>query len=206
MDTLHQFIENYGLIAVFIGCVAEGESAAILAGFFAHQHVFVPWQAYAAVFLGAFLGDALFFLTGRFFADNQYVTRLKSRPGFERAFQLVQQHPTKYVILNRYVYGFRLVGGVAAGLSNIPAPKFVALNILSSLIWASIFTSIGWFFGLGAERLIGDALKNHHRIVIGLGIGLAVAVIGGLLAHRLARRNHEGHASTSSQPDRPSPL
>jgi membrane protein DedA with SNARE-associated domain len=32
--------------------------------------------------------------------------------------------------------------------------------MLSSLIWASIFTSIGWFFGLGAERLIGDALKT----------------------------------------------
>jgi membrane protein DedA with SNARE-associated domain len=192
MDTLHRLVENYGLIAVFLGCVAEGESAAILAGFFAHQHVFVPWQAYTAVFLGAFLGDALFFLTGRFFANNQYVIRLKARPGFDRAFQLVQEHPAKYVILNRYVYGFRLVGGVAAGLSDIPAPKFVTLNILSSLIWASIFTSIGWFFGLGAERLIGDALKNHHRIGIGLAIGLAVAVIGGLLAHHFARRGRPG--------------
>jgi len=188
MDTLHQFIENYGLIAVFIGCVAEGESAAMLAGFFAHQHVFVPWQAYAAVFLGAFLGDALFFLTGRFFADNQYVTRLKSRPGFDRAFQLVQQHPAKYVILNRYVYGFRLVGGVAAGLSDIPAPKFVVLNVLSSAIWAMIFTALGWFFGLGAERLIGNTLQNHHRIVIGLAIGLVATVTGLLLARYFAQR------------------
>ena len=43
---LHQLVARYGLIAVFLGCVAEGESAAILGGFFAHQKVFVPWQAF----------------------------------------------------------------------------------------------------------------------------------------------------------------
>ena len=57
-DTIHHLIEQYGLIAVFVACVAEGETAAILAGFFAHQGVFVPWQAFVAVFLGAFGGDA----------------------------------------------------------------------------------------------------------------------------------------------------
>jgi membrane protein DedA with SNARE-associated domain len=199
MDTLHRFIESYGLIAVFLGCVAEGESAAILAGFFAHQHVFAPWQAFAAALSGAFLGDGLFFLAGRSFARHRLVASLKARPGFDRAFALVQEHPAKYVILNRYVYGFRLVGGVAAGLSDIPVPKFVLLNVLSSLIWASIFTAIGWFFGLGAERLIGDALKNHHRIVIGLGIGLAVAVIGGLLAHHFARRGRTSGGSKGGE-------
>jgi len=188
MDTLHRFVENYGLVAVFLGCVAEGESAAILAGFFAHQHVFVPWQAFLVAFGGAFCGDTLFFLAGRAFADRRFVTELKARAGFDEAFRLVQQHPAKYVILNRYAYGFRLVGGVAAGLSDIPAPKFVALNALSSLIWASIFTAIGWFFGLGAEQFLGDALKNHHRIIIGLGIGVVVSVAGWLLARHLSRR------------------
>ena len=35
IDTLHWLVARYGLIAVFLGCVAEGESAAILGGFFA---------------------------------------------------------------------------------------------------------------------------------------------------------------------------
>ena len=34
-ETLHWLVARYGLIAVFLGCVAEGESAAILGGFFA---------------------------------------------------------------------------------------------------------------------------------------------------------------------------
>lgn len=192
METLRHFVENYGLLAVFLGCVAEGESAAILAGFFSHQHIFVTWQAFLAAFCGAFMGDGLFFLAGRSFADNPRVAALRQRPGFDRAFQLVRDHPAKYVILNRYAYGFRLVGGVAAGLSTIPAAEFVALNMLSSLIWATLFMAIGWFFGLGVEHLIGEELRNHHRIVIGIAIGLGAAIVAGIAAHRLATRERKG--------------
>ncbi len=187
-DTIHTLIEQYGLIAVFIACVAEGETAAILAGFFAHQGVFVPWQAFVAVFLGAFGGDASFFLFGRRFADTAFVQRLRSRPGFDRAFELMQRHPALYVIGNRYVYGFRLVGGVAAGMSGIAAPKFVVLNALSAFIWTMLFGGIGYIFGLGAEQIIGDTLHKHQRLLIGLGIGLVVGLAGWYAAHRLSRR------------------
>src|SRR5262245_25035492 len=111
-ETIHLLVEKYGLIAVFLGSVAEGESAAILAGFFAHQRIFVAWQAFAAAFLGAFGGDTLFFLAGRRFSHTRFVAGLRNRPGFDRAFRLVQEYPTAFVLLNRYAYGFRLVGGV----------------------------------------------------------------------------------------------
>ena len=187
-DTIHTLIEQYGLIAVFVACVAEGETAAILAGFFAHQGVFVPWQAFIAVFLGAFGGDASFFLFGRRFADTAFVQRMRNRPGFDRAFELMQRHPALYVIGNRYVYGFRLVGGVAAGMSGIAAPKFVVLNAISALVWTILFTGIGYIFGLGAEQIIGDTLHKHQRLLVGLGIGIAVGLAGWYAAHRLSRR------------------
>ena len=187
-DTIHHLVEQYGLIAVFIACVAEGETAAILAGFFSHQGVFVPWQAVVAVFLGAFGGDAAFFLCGRRFAERPFVQRLRSRPGFDRAFELMQRHPALYVIGNRYVYGFRLVGGVAAGLSGIAAPKFVVLNALSALVWTVIFWGLGYAFGLGAEQLIGTTLQKHERLLIALGIGVAAGLCGWYVAHRMRRR------------------
>jgi membrane protein DedA with SNARE-associated domain len=187
-DTIHTLIEQYGLIAVFVACVAEGETAAILAGFFAHQGVFVPWQAFVAVFLGAFGGDAAFFLCGRRFADRPFVQRLRSRPGFDRAFDLMHRYPALYVIGNRYVYGFRLVGGVAAGMSGIAAPKFVVLNALSAFVWTTLFGGIGYIFGLGAEQIVGDALLKHQRVLIGLGIGLVAGLAGWYAAHRFSRR------------------
>jgi membrane protein DedA with SNARE-associated domain len=190
-DTLHWLVEQYGLLAVFLGCLAEGESAAILGGFFAHQGVFVPWQAFATAAVGAFLGDTAFYLTGRYFSDSGFVNRLRGRPGFSHVLGLVRDHPAKFVMLNRYAYGFRLIGGVASGLARIAVPKFLVLNALSSLIWAALFGTIGWFFGLGAEQLLGRALHDHHRLIVGLGIGVAVAVIAGLVAHHYAGKGRD---------------
>ena len=102
-ETVHRLIEQYGLLAVFLGCLAEGETAAILGGFFAHQHVFALWQTFVAVFTGAFLGDTAFFVLGRHFAQTRLVRRFRRKPGFSRAYRLVTDHPNIYVLSNRYL-------------------------------------------------------------------------------------------------------
>jgi membrane protein DedA with SNARE-associated domain len=183
---IHHFIEQYGLIAVFLGCVAEGESAAILGGFFAHQHVFVVWQAFLAAAIGAFVGDTFFFILGRSFADHPRVLKLKARPGFNHAYRLVSSHPNIFVLSNRYIYGLRLVGGIAAGFASITVTRFVILNAISSLVWAALFCTVGYVFGLGAERLVGQALHRHERVLIALAIGVAVAILGWFVAHSVA--------------------
>ena len=164
-ETIHYLVAKYGLIAVFLGCVAEGETAAILGGFFAHQRVFVTWQAFAAAFSGAFLGDTLLFFLGRRYSDHSVVQRLKKKPGFSHANRLVLAYPNLFVFFNRYAYGMRMIGGVTAGLSGIAAPRFLILNALSSLVWATLFSTLGYVFGVGAERLLGQALAraSTHR-------------------------------------------
>lgn len=186
-DAIHNLIEQYGLIAVFLGCVAEGESAALLGGFFAHQHVFVLWQAFLAASIGAFVGDTFFFTLGRSFADHPRVIKLRGRPGFSHAYRLVSNHPDIFVLSNRFIYGLRLVGGIAAGLSGIAVTRFVILNVISSIIWAGLFTTIGYVFGLGAERIVGQALARHERLLIALAIGLGVAVLAWFIAHHIAK-------------------
>ena len=188
IDTIHHLVERFGLLAVFIGCMAEGESVAILGGFFAHQQVFAPWQAFTVAATGAFLGDTLFFVLGRRFSGHKWVRLLRRRPGFSHAYRMVQAHPNLFVLANRYIYGMRLAGGIAAGLSSIPIPVFVALNALSALVWAALFVSLGYVFGLGAEHIIGDALKGHQRLLIGLGIAVVVALAAWLLARHVAKK------------------
>ena len=201
-ETFHRLIEQYGLVAVFLGCVAEGESAAILGGFFAHQQVFVLWQAFVAAFLGAFAGDTFFFTLGRSFADHSYVRRLRRRPGFRRAYRLLNTHPNIFVLTNRYIYGMRLVGGIAAGLSTVSVPRFVVLNAISSAVWAALFGTIGYVFGLGAERMVGQAFARHERLLIALAVGLGAAILAWLVAHHFAVRERAKDARDDERVDR----
>lgn len=184
IETVHYLIAKYGLIAVFLGCVAEGESAAIVAGFFAHQNVFVPWHAFLAAFLGAFLGDTLLFFFGRRFSGHPFVLRLQKKPGFSHAHRLVLTYPNLFVFFNRYAYGMRVVGGITAGLSGIPVLRFLLLNALSSMVWAALFGSLGYVFGFGAEQILGEALVKHRRLLLALAAGLVAALIAWYAAHR----------------------
>jgi len=191
VDTLHWLVARYGLIAVFLGCVAEGESAAILGGFFAHQKIFEPWHAVSAAFLGTFIGDTLLFLAGRRYSSHPWVRRLRSRPGFRYAYRLVRQNPTRFVFGNRFIYGVRIVGGVVAGLSGISLSRFLIINGLSAMLWAVIFSGLGYAFGLGVQHVFGDALHEHLRLALALAGGLFFGLLAFLASHYGASRQDD---------------
>lgn len=188
MEAVSVLIAKYGLVAIFLGCLAEGESMAIVGGFFAHQGVLPVWQTAAVALTGAFLGDTILFLAGRHFGTWPSVQRFQAKPGFSHALDLARKRPRAFVFFNRYVYGMRLLGGVASGLALIPWRIFIAWNLLSSAVWAGAFVSIGFFFGLSAEAVFGKALHAHERLVVSLGILAAVVLFGFLIARRVKRR------------------
>ena len=187
-ETLHMLVEKYGLLAVFVGCLAEGESAAMLAGFFVHQKIFVGWQAFVVAFTGAFLGDTALFLLGRRLSGHDYVQRVVKKPGFSHAHRLVSQYPNSFVLANRFLYGLRTVGGVAVGMSGITLTRFLILNAISALVWVLLFGSLGYFFALGAERVIGAELVRHQRLLIGIAAALALTVGALIVARHVVRR------------------
>ena len=65
----------------------------------------------------------------------------------------MRRYPNLFVFANRYIYGTRVVGGVVAGLSGIAVWRFLLINGLSALLWATIFSGIGYAFGLGAQNV-----------------------------------------------------
>jgi membrane protein DedA with SNARE-associated domain len=195
-EWIQSLVEQYGLLAIFIGCFFEGESAAILGGFLAHQGIFDPALTFAVAATGSFLGDAVFFFLGRRFSDHRYVARVRKAPGFSHAMKVLDTYPDVFVLTNRYMYGLRIAGGIAVGLSRISTPRFLLLNALGALIWAGLFGGIGFFFGLGFERLLGEALRSHDRLFAGLVIAavalICVVVIGHHFIKRRAAREAAG--------------
>ncbi|MER9926274.1 hypothetical protein NKJ84_25870, partial [Mesorhizobium sp. M0048] len=73
-------------------------------------------------------------------------------------------------------------------LSGIAASRFAILNAISSVVWAALFCTVGYVFGLGAERIVGQALARHERLLIALAIGLVVAILGWVASHFFAKK------------------
>lgn len=69
---------------------------------------------------------------------------------------MIQHRPWLFVIGTRFMYGFRVIGPLLIGASRLPPRIFLPLNIVGALVWALLFTTIGY---LGGE-VVGPWL--HH--------------------------------------------
>ncbi|WP_413735559.1 DedA family protein [Sodalis sp. RH21] len=170
MDINH-FIAEYGYWALFIGCLAEGETVTLLGGLAAHEGLLRYWAVVAVVALGGIAGDQLLYFIGRSYGTAVLRRFKQAQPNIERANRLILRHPRGFVIGVRFMYGFRLIGPLLIGASRLPPAKFVPLNILGAVAWALIFVTLGY---LGGQVIAPWLEKVDHHLKFGL---LAVAAL-----------------------------
>ncbi|CAG1005184.1 Inner membrane protein YohD [Burkholderiales bacterium] len=65
MESLQGFIENHGLLAVLVGCLLEGETVLVLAGFAAHMGYLSLPEVPVTAALAGLAGDQAPYTAGR---------------------------------------------------------------------------------------------------------------------------------------------
>ncbi len=180
-----QLVADYGYLAVFAGALFEGETVLILAGFAAHQgYLSLPWIVIVA-FCGGTLGDQIGFFMGR-----RYGAALLNRfPHLNsttlRVNRLLLRFQVGVIIGVRFMYGLRIAGPIAIGMSEVPAWRFIVLNMIGAAIWALLIAGAGYLFGQTLQWLFAD-IKRYEEGVLLLIISLALML--GLL-RRLRRKS-----------------
>lgn len=191
--SLQQLIETYGYAIVLIGAFLEGETIVVLAGFAAHQgHLNLPWVMLTAL-VGSFLGDQFYFFIGRRFGRRIIAKYPTWSARTLRAQRLLERFQSLFILVQRFLYGLRVAGPMAIGISEVSAIKFVSLNMVSAMIWAGVIAGAGYLFGDTVEFFLKDVRQIEELIFAML------AAVGAVLwgaywwrerRRRLARRNH----------------
>ncbi|WP_152045816.1 DedA family protein [Aureimonas psammosilenae] len=174
MYEILDLVSRFGPIIVLIGTFFEGEVFAIIGGFLAYRGSYSLEFIIALAFAGSFTGDLAVFLFARFCSAHRWVQRWKSKPKFAKAIRLVEKYQAFFVIVNRYIYGLRMPGLIALGLSSISVPRFLVLNLIGAGIWAGLFTTIGYVFGSAINLVFARLEVVEHAVGITLGV---VAVV-----------------------------
>jgi len=184
------WITEYGYWAVLLGTLFEGETIVILAGYAAHRGYLSPVLVAVAAFAGSLSGDQLAYVLGlRFHSLVSSQRNLRARriaqvkTWFERRSVLV-------MLGFRFVYGIRNVTPFAIGTMKVPARRFAPLNALGALLWAPLFTWLGYAFGQ-AVSLVFDRVREYEMFVMVsiLTIGVAVSIVHQTRT-RLRERRH----------------
>ncbi|EBK1321127.1 DedA family protein [Salmonella enterica] len=181
---INTLITHYGYAALVIGSMAEGETVTLLGGVAAHQGLLKFPLVAAAVALGGMMGDQLLYLLGRCYGGKILRRFPRYHTKIRRAQKMIQRHPYLFVIGTRFMYGFRVVGPLLIGASRLPPKIFLPLNIVGALIWALLFTTLGYLGGEVIAPWLHD-LDQHLRH--GVWLILAIVLVVGV-RWRLKRR------------------
>jgi membrane protein DedA with SNARE-associated domain len=165
---LSTLIETHGYWLLAIGCLLEGETILLLAGFAAHRGYLNPYAVLAIASMAGFTGDQFFFWMGRRHGNYVLARWPSVTAQSERLHRLMERFHAAVIIGVRFAYGLRIAGPVLLGMSPIKSLKFGLLNALGAVIWAILIGSIGWVFGSAAEIALGKVRHYEGWLLLGL--------------------------------------
>ncbi len=185
-DLLGDLLGRYGysLVAIFlfietIGVPIPGETALVTAAAFAGRGNMSIVGVVIAAFVGTVGGSATGYwlgLRGGPAIIGRFGRALRlDPPRLERAHAFFVRHGAKTVLLGRFVAFVRSFIGIFAGISHMPARRFLLFNALGGLLWTLTFSACGYFFGRNLPRLIHDLGR------VSLLFALLVALVAGVI-------------------------
>ena len=182
LDFLNQLLLQYGVYAVFILVMIEGDITLLIAGVLAHSGFFGDYS-FAQVLIWGTIGgcasDNLAYFAGRAFCEGVRELRFyrAAKPRLER---LTNKFGPLSIFLSKYIYGLRWAACVFYGVGRMPYIRFLALSFASCFMWVFVLSGAGYFFSGAVMGLIGDFQR--------LGKVLLVIVVIGIVGFYLAER------------------
>lgn len=174
-------LETSGYILLFPIAVMEGPIITVIAGFLVSLGIFNLFIVYAIIVVGDILGDAFWYLLGRFGGHWRYTQPIKrffklTPERIERTRHQFHTHRYKMMMASKLIHGVGSAGLFTAGLVRVPYLTFASACLVVTLAQAALFLALGYYFG-EAYEVIGQYLDYVAAagLVVGcIGIGVGI--------------------------------
>ena len=196
LDFLYDLLGRYGIYAVFLLVMIEGDITLLLAGVLAHsyffgEHSFI-WVLVAGT-LGGAASDNIAYFMGRQFRKGVRDLRFyrAAQPRMER---LTTNFGALSIFLSKYIYGLRWASCIFYGVGRMPYLRFVLLSLASCFAWVLVLSGAGYFFSGAVIGILGDFQR--------LGKVLLVIVVVGIVAFYLVERFYLSSKVEEADPEK----
>ncbi|MDB5194363.1 MAG: dedA [Parcubacteria group bacterium] len=151
-------LSHYGYIGVFLIVFLEsgiffalpGDSLLFTAGILAAGVGLNLVLLIPLIFLATLLGGIAGYFIGVYIKTLHryaFFRKVLKEEYVERAHLFFDKHGRMAVILSRFVPIVRTFAPIAAGIARMNFSKFLGYSIISSILWSSIVTLVGYFLG-----------------------------------------------------------
>ena len=184
-------VQSYGYAAVAVGAFLEGETVLVLAGAAAARgHLSLP-TVIAVATVASFLGDQFFFFVGRRWGRALVARFPALEPRLARVDRMIARWHTPLILSIRFLYGLRIAGPIAIGMSSVSWLRFLLLNLAGAVIWAPLVAAVGYGTGQAVVFVLEWIDADELWFVAALCALLALGWLVGrcVLAWRASRRS-----------------
>ncbi len=190
---------TYGYVIVFAAIMIEsmgvpfpGETMLIIAAAYAASNPQLSiYLVIASAASGAIVGDNLGYWIGReggrrlIMKYGRFVGLTDER--YLKAQVFLKKHGGKAVFFGRFVSVARTWIAVLVGAHHLNWVQFLIYNVLGGIVWATLYGSLGYFFGQNLPFL--------EKIIKDVGLGLTAGVIGALVVYFFIRKKRKARAA-----------
>jgi membrane protein DedA with SNARE-associated domain len=164
---------------------------ALIAGALAATQAFSPWSAFAVVASGAVAGDLGGYALGHYWGQAVLVRWPFARRQYERHRVRLESYFESWgiatVLIGRFIAVGRAFVPFAAGLSEMPARRFMPMAVIAGVLWGGAVVALGYVLGSN-WRLVERWMRS---LGAGILILFALTILMVLLWRWLAGRQSE---------------
>lgn len=102
------------------------------------------------VLIAAILGDTVNYHIGKYFSNKLYKlenNRFIKKAYIDKTQSFFERHGGKSIVLARFVPIVRTFAPFVAGIGTMSYKRFLSYNFIGALLWVTLFTVAGYFFG-----------------------------------------------------------
>ena len=169
----------YGILFLIIFCetglvvmpLLPGDSLLFAAGSIAAIGEMNIHLMVVLLIIAAILGDAVNFMIGKFFGEKLFAnpnSKIFKQSHLQKTQQFYAKHGGKTIILARFIPIVRTFAPFVAGMGHMTYHHFLAYNVIGGVLWVTIFSYLGYFFGNM------DIVKDNLSLVLVAIIVLSV--------------------------------
>jgi membrane-associated protein len=200
LDFVTGLLLTHGYLVIFLGAALDnfglpssGDIVLFAGGFFANNGQAALPLVMLSGFAGALVSDNSVYWIGRIGGRPLISRILKIRllhflineKSLEKVEGYFEAHGGKTVFVGRFGPGLRSMTPLFAGVTRMTYYRFVPYNVAAGLVWAVVYSLIGYVFGQYWSELLAVARSFGFSIV-----ALVVLVVVALVLRRRYRRSH----------------
>ena len=164
-------IENHQVLAyvvIYIGLIFEGEFFIISTGILAHLGALNFWFSLLFIILGGlsktFLGYALGEFLFKRFNHNKFFRYMQKKVyGILPRFKV---KPFWSIFISKFIIGANHIVIIFSGYEKIDYKKFLKAEFSSTIVWAPLMLSLGYFFSYTALHISSEIWRFLMVILI----------------------------------------